>query len=438
MLVKRNYRSNKKQLQFEDSSKHEDEIPYISFVTVARNDDHGGNFFGRMLVFIEMLLVQVEKYGLRAELIIVDWNPPPDRIKLYQAIPSSSNYFSDLVKKSPCKIRIIEVPPELHQRFKHSDKLPLFQMIGKNVGIKRARGQFVVATNIDVLFTEELIKLISSKSLKSNYFYRIDRYDVDSIPSGNSMSERLEHCKHNIIRINRRDGTFITNSTTGIWLIKRKIFLKHLRKYILSNIHDGIKIVHDEIELLRYGQKNSDLKLTAKIKLMSKLVANCTTIVLARLTVLLVAGSVISPISKGMMLLKKIVSPPYLGLHTNACGDFTLMAREKWNDLHGYPELEMYSFNIDSVMLQMAYQYGLREKVFKDPMRMYHMGHSSGWTPEQQENLFKRFRDKGIPVLSFPEYESLATKMHREKRPLLVNKDDWGLGSENLPETCLN
>ena len=51
------------------------------------------------------------------------------------------------------------MPSELHARYPHGDALPLYQMIAKNVGIRRARGQFVLATNIDILFSNELASI---------------------------------------------------------------------------------------------------------------------------------------------------------------------------------------------------------------------------------------------------------------------------------------
>src|SRR5207245_3627775 len=90
-------------------------------------------------------------------------------------------------------------------------------------------------------------------------------------------------------------------------------------------------------------------------------------------------------------------SPIYL--HTNACGDFTLMAREHWMDLRGYPEFDTYSFNIDSVLCYAAHHAGVLEEVLEDPLRVYHIEHGtgSGWTPEGQTRLFDRLRAKGIP-----------------------------------------
>src|SRR5205085_9254318 len=106
--------------------------PYISVVACSRNDDHGGNLLHRMQLFVNGLINQCRRHQLRAELILVEWNPPANRSSLKDALswPSSDSF---------CDIRIIQVPAEIHGRFKHSDGLPVFQMIAKNVGIRRAR-----------------------------------------------------------------------------------------------------------------------------------------------------------------------------------------------------------------------------------------------------------------------------------------------------------
>jgi len=114
------------------------------------------------------------------------------------------------------------------------------------------------------------------------------------------------------------------------------------------------------------------------------------------------------------------------------------MTKEKWHNLRGYPEYEIFSFNIDSIILQMAYEDGLREKILKGSLRMYHMEHSAGWTPESGKKLIKRLKDTGLPFFSFEEFGQLASKMHKKKSPMISNKEDWGLGSETLPEVCIN
>ena len=43
-------------------------------------------------------------------------------------------------------------------------------MIAKNVGIRRASGKFVLATNIDVIINQNLYQFISTKKLKEKLF----------------------------------------------------------------------------------------------------------------------------------------------------------------------------------------------------------------------------------------------------------------------------
>src|SRR5215471_5953131 len=107
--------------------------PYLSLVATARNDNHGGNLLGRMQVFVDAWINQCKRHGLRAELILVEWNPPADKPGLSEALRWPAD-------TGPCQVRIIQVPPEIHRRYHHAEALPLYQMIAKNVGIRRARG----------------------------------------------------------------------------------------------------------------------------------------------------------------------------------------------------------------------------------------------------------------------------------------------------------
>ena len=52
------------------------ELPYLSLVAASRNDDHGGNMVYRTQIFVDSFLEQCERHQLRAELILVEWNPP--------------------------------------------------------------------------------------------------------------------------------------------------------------------------------------------------------------------------------------------------------------------------------------------------------------------------------------------------------------------------
>jgi hypothetical protein len=176
--------------------------PYLSIVVTARNDDHGGNLLDRMQAFTSGWISQARRYSIPSELIIVEWNPPSGKPRLVEAL----QWPEDL---GPCQVRVIEVPPELHARFAHGDALPLYQMVAKNAGILRARGEFVLATNIDILFSNELACFFAARRLQRGRMYRIDRHDaMSSIPRDGSLDEQLEYCRTHLIRVNVREGTY--------------------------------------------------------------------------------------------------------------------------------------------------------------------------------------------------------------------------------------
>jgi hypothetical protein len=124
-------------------------------------------------------------------------------------------------------------------------------------------------------------------------------------------------------------------------------------------------------------------------------------------------------------------------LHTNACGDFTLMLRERWFGLRGYPELDTFSIHLDSVLLQMAYHSGARQVILKQPMRLYHIEHASGWTPDESVRLKARMNALGVPLLSEEQYIQWARDMSVMRAPILFNDDRWGLAADTLRETPL-
>lgn len=149
----------------------------------------------RMLAFIDGLLESFEKHKIESEFILVEWNPLPTRPLLRDEIewPRDLNY---------CTIRIIEVPPAIHRRYKGHEKVRLNLFPAWNVGIRRARGEFVLPATIDLVYSEELIRFLASKNLNANAMYRIDRFDVDSrVADLSSLTERLNYCDgHSVCR----------------------------------------------------------------------------------------------------------------------------------------------------------------------------------------------------------------------------------------------
>ena len=175
--------------------------PYLSIIATSRNDDHGGSMLQRMQAFVEGLCGQAERWGLDAELILVEWNPPSDRPPLAEALTWPK-------KRGRLSIRIITVPFEAHMALVHGDKMGLYQMIAKNVGARRAKGKFLLFTNVDILFNDELIQNLVRENLAPKILYRIDRTDVrNEIPLGQGIATMLAWAKCHQLRHNRPAST---------------------------------------------------------------------------------------------------------------------------------------------------------------------------------------------------------------------------------------
>jgi hypothetical protein len=167
---------------------------YLSIVATTRNDNHGGDLLKRTCAFINSVYQQSSRFNFPVELIIVEWNPPKDKPLLKE----------DLIKPPedcPTTLRIITVPEEIHNTYRFADSIPLYQMIAKNVGIRRANGEFVLCTNIDILFSNANFEMLAAKDLKKGRYYRANRCDVPKEVMGHEdLSDQLKYAEKNILR----------------------------------------------------------------------------------------------------------------------------------------------------------------------------------------------------------------------------------------------
>ena len=142
--------------------------PYASVVITGRNDDYGQDFLSRINTFVRNLDHQVQAHADLWELIVVEWNPLNDRDGLASVIGHTKNLL----------VRVITVPADIHAGIGAIS--PVLEFHGKNVGIRRARGDFVLVANPDILFSQALIDEIACKRLRSDTVYRTDRYDFET------------------------------------------------------------------------------------------------------------------------------------------------------------------------------------------------------------------------------------------------------------------
>jgi hypothetical protein len=146
-------------------------VPYVSFVIYSRNDDYAGGQLRRMEQALNCLLGQLREYALDAEIVIVDWNPPDGHPTLADAVR--------LDEPAPhVSVRFIEVPERYHRRRRDWERKGMCGVVANNVGIRRARGRFILPRTSDTLFSSELIEFLARRELREDRFYRCNRVDT--------------------------------------------------------------------------------------------------------------------------------------------------------------------------------------------------------------------------------------------------------------------
>jgi hypothetical protein len=457
---------------------------------------------GRMQAFFAAWLGQAQRYGVSSEIVVVEWNPPCDKPRLIDALEWPAG-------PQPGQVRFVEVSPEIHGRFPHAGAVPLHQMIAKNVGIRRARGEFVLATNLDIVFSPELMQFLAARRLEPQHMYRMDRYDVSSdIPARASVDDLLAFCQGQQLRVFSGEGGFELGNCG----------LRELEKVDIVAPGDGIRFgkgwyaveMYDD-ERFRWIAEEAEIVITrpggsrvlidadngpstcgagvgieivstdgavlgsGTVKGRTHLLIDVTKSIAPGFRLRVLGGGV--PLTRDLRMLNVRVfglqwepasgkarmevvrvgpakewssfvqSPsPYAAcmrdaayLHTNACGDFTLLARGDWFRLRGYPEFPIWPMHIDSLLCYEAHHAGVHQVILSDPMRMFHIEHltGAGWTPEGEEERRARIARKGVPAMEYEEVEKWVDRMRRFNAPIIVTRGDWGLGDMALPERSL-
>lgn len=283
-------------------------IPYISFVVAARNDNYGDDFNYRLENSINQLANLIEQYKLPSEYIIVNYNPILDKASLIEQIKWPKSTY--------CKIRIITVEPEVHQTLSDENirvNVPLYEYIAKNVGIRRAKGEFVCSANPDLMFSPQIIKYISKRKLKKESYYRANRVDFNRIEinSQNLPKTLIKDLQKNVFRV------FLLGNTINIHL-KKKFYIQFNLLKLLNRIYQPIRQFYREV--IFHNEK------------IPEHYYNC-----------------------------------------NCSGDFMLLHKKKWFKLKGNPESTKAAVHTDSMFVIMAAMSGLKEKVFYWPI--YHQNH---------------------------------------------------------------
>ena len=147
------------------------EHPYLSIVLTGRNDGYGSDFSTRFIRTLQFNHRQLAAAGVAHEFVFVEWNPVAD-----------APWLADMVRGEVPQVgehfRAYLVDPRYHDELALNPRLEFLEFPAKNVGIRRARGEFVLTTNCDIFLGRTVVELLSSRSLERGTLYRALRKDI--------------------------------------------------------------------------------------------------------------------------------------------------------------------------------------------------------------------------------------------------------------------
>lgn len=164
--------------------------PYVSIVMCGRHDNKRGDYAGRLQNSLDFLIAQAGSHGAALEVIVVEWNPYAgnDTLASLLRVPPGSTV----------DVRVITVPAFRHMAVENQTGQDFFEFMAKvdlapspspypvsidrprlnrnvvpltcasarasqNVGARRARGEFVLFSNGDVILSDALYSVFAAR-----------------------------------------------------------------------------------------------------------------------------------------------------------------------------------------------------------------------------------------------------------------------------------
>ena len=368
----------------------------LSFVVAARNDDYGVGFLDRMHAFVHGLCDGAAAVGLdAAELVVVEWNPPVDRLPLGDVLA-----WPDAC---PLELTVVTVPPDVHAKQQNADRIALFEYMAKNVGIRRARGEAVLVTNPDIVFSPDLLAWLARGNKAKDAVYRLDRHDVreGTLPDletvrGRDLAAALQPHLFELRGMHLRGLC----SRLGIPL------------QVASGTQATLRSPYDGEPFAKAHIWHSE---TAGIGMC--LVAPTRVDEYWRVVGALGARPEAERGSEAAADARPVASCGEL--HLMAPGDFVLMSKNAWMSMRGYPEFPS-SSSIDSYLIMMAVANGMRQVVLEPPHVIYHVDH------DRSEQLAR-------PRTPWGGFEETCVRDFL-RHAMVGNGLEWGMRDLSLPE----
>jgi hypothetical protein len=190
--------------------------PYLTIIATGRNDDFGGDFNGRFFRALHFNHQQLVAAGISHEFVFVEWRPNDKRPLLASLL---ADEFADVTSLS---LRSFVVDPAYHDALSLNPRLQFQEFIAKNVGIRRARGEFVLTTNTDIYFSRGLIARLQESALERGVLSRAARHDLISALDVSDMDWDVLEDERNCEIVNAIRPPLFTNASGDFLLLDHK------------------------------------------------------------------------------------------------------------------------------------------------------------------------------------------------------------------------
>ncbi|KAH0785278.1 hypothetical protein GPJ56_010689 [Histomonas meleagridis] len=213
-MIKNEY-TNNKDIIMDQIEKHKNNT-YISFTFAGRNDGYSKDFTFRIQTFLDTISYCIQMVPLvQIEIVLIDYATPRGN-KLLHEILNITPYLHN-------KIRFVIVPPETHEMLekKYNRKYAFFEVISKNMGIRRCKGKFVLATNSDILYSTELFEEFAAHQFNPYIIYRANRWNMleDTFSKSFKSVDELIHSISDTWQILKLDMEFASQIYTNRFAI---------------------------------------------------------------------------------------------------------------------------------------------------------------------------------------------------------------------------
>ena len=191
--------------------------PYFTIVFSGRNDDFGGDFNERFFRALRFNHESLSAAGVPHDFVFVEWRPLEDRPYLATVIVEQR-----LVPEHLLTSYVVDA--RYHDAFSLNPRLQFQEFIAKNVGVRRAAGQWILTTNTDIYLSRPILARLAAQTLEEGTLYRAERRDIKSRSDLSALDWSLLEDERNCDVINRIRPPFFTNASGDFLLMDREAY----------------------------------------------------------------------------------------------------------------------------------------------------------------------------------------------------------------------